>query len=356
MTKILHKNIKDLRIRNGYSQEKLAEIVDVSTGAVSKWESGETSPDLNNLIKLAELFGVSIDFLIGFELEPKGTHYYLRSIKKALKNNVFTEYEDIIDKGLKFYPNNLEIVYRSALFYVYYGMYENKQQKVLKGIKLLYKSLDIFEYNDKFIVSKQQIIRELANAYSSINQTDKSISLLKENNEDEQHDILIGVYLSSLKESASEALDYLSKSYIKNITSTLIILDGMVDSLKNLKMYKKAYDLLLWYEDFVDSIKTDNDSFFNNIKVIIIANQAILRLALSNDYDSNNVEDLIKKCKVLILENCNSYGTENSFKYYYGNETIDIFGDNDLQVQIKRIELDGYTEQFREMWKSVNID
>lgn len=40
MNKKLRKNIKKLRIEKEYSQEKLAEYADVSTGAVSKWESG----------------------------------------------------------------------------------------------------------------------------------------------------------------------------------------------------------------------------------------------------------------------------------------------------------------------------
>lgn len=353
MNKKIHINIKKLRIEKKYSQEKLAEYLDVSTGAVSKWESGETTPDLNNIIKLVRIFGVSIDFLIGYELEPKGTHYFLRSIKNAFKNKKFIDNEDIVNNGLKFYPNNLEIVYRSALFYVYYGMYEEQKDKVQKGIKLLYKSLDLLEYNDSFKVSRQKIIVELAKAYSSINKIDKSISLLKDNNEDNQHDILIGIYLSLNKETSYEALEYLSKSYIKNIRDILTIIDGTVDTLKNLKKYKDAYNLLIWLEKFIDSIKADDDDFFNSIKTITIANQAILRLALPSDYDSNTTEELLKKCKELNESNTPSYGSEKSFKYYFGNESIDIYADNDLDMHIDRIELEGFTEDFRRIWKEI---
>lgn len=350
MNKKLRKNIKKLRIEKEYSQEKLAEYADVSTGAVSKWESGETTPDINNLIKLARIFGVSIDFLIGYELQSKGIYYFLRTIKAALNNKEFISYEETVNNGLKFYPNNLKIIYRSALFYIYFGIYEEQNKKVKKGIELLYKSLDLLEYNDNFEVSKQQIIIELANAYSSINQMNKSISLLKENNEDNQHDILIGVYLSMKKHTSFEALEYLSKSYIKNITDTLVIIDGTINTLKNLKKYKDAYNLLIWYEKFIDSIKSENDTFFDNIKIIIIANQAILRLALSSNYDSNTTQHLIKKCKELYNDNLSSHGTEKSFKYYFGNDSIDIYGDNDLNMQINRIELEGFTEKFRNIW------
>ncbi|MFM1525169.1 MULTISPECIES: helix-turn-helix domain-containing protein [Helcococcus] len=354
MKKNIHKNIRNLRKEKGYSQEKLAEYADVSTGAVSKWESGETTPDITNLIKLAQIFGVSVDFLIGYVLEPNGTYYFLRTIKEALKNKDFIDKQDIIKNGLKYYPNNLEIIYRSALFYIYFGIYEEQNEEIKKGIELLYKSLYLLDYSENFKVSKQQIIVELANAYSSINEVDKSISLLKDNNDDNVHDILIGVYLSLRNNTSYEALEYLSRSYIKNITDTMIIIDGVVETLKKLKNYKEAYNLLLWYEKFIDSIKSEDDKFFKSIKIITIANQAIVRLALHSNYDSNTSEKLIKKCKDLYNESVSTYGNETSFKYYFGNEPIDIFGDDDLNMQIKRIELEGYTDEFRKTWKSIH--
>ena len=57
------KEIARLRKENGISQEKLAEILGVSRQAVTKWESGKTNPDTENLMALAKVFGVSIDNL-----------------------------------------------------------------------------------------------------------------------------------------------------------------------------------------------------------------------------------------------------------------------------------------------------
>ncbi|WP_439425591.1 helix-turn-helix transcriptional regulator [Oenococcus alcoholitolerans] len=55
----------------GYSQDDIAKKMFVSRQAVSKWESGESTPDLSNLVKLAELFEVSLDELI---LDSKKTN------------------------------------------------------------------------------------------------------------------------------------------------------------------------------------------------------------------------------------------------------------------------------------------
>lgn len=60
----LGENIKKLRKEKGLSQEQLAEMLNVSRQAVSKWESGKTYPDIDNLILLKGIFNVTLDDLI----------------------------------------------------------------------------------------------------------------------------------------------------------------------------------------------------------------------------------------------------------------------------------------------------
>ena len=59
----------DLRKKNGWSQEELAEKLNVSRQAVSKWEGAQSIPDMTRIIQLSELFGVSTDYLLKDELE-----------------------------------------------------------------------------------------------------------------------------------------------------------------------------------------------------------------------------------------------------------------------------------------------
>ena len=65
---ILAEKIVELRKKNGWSQEELAEKLEVSRQAVSKWESAQSVPDLNRVLQLSELFGVSTDYLLKDEL------------------------------------------------------------------------------------------------------------------------------------------------------------------------------------------------------------------------------------------------------------------------------------------------
>ena len=56
--------LKDLRVKNQYSQEKLGELLGLSRQSISKWEQGYATPDTENLLKLSELYGVSVGTLL----------------------------------------------------------------------------------------------------------------------------------------------------------------------------------------------------------------------------------------------------------------------------------------------------
>lgn len=68
---ILADKIIRLRKKNGWSQEELAERVNVSRQAVSKWEGAQTIPDLEKILQLSELFGVTTDYLLKDEIEDE---------------------------------------------------------------------------------------------------------------------------------------------------------------------------------------------------------------------------------------------------------------------------------------------
>ena len=57
------------RKKNGWSQEELAERIGVTRQAVSKWEGAQTTPDLQKLLMMSKVFGVSADYLLKDEME-----------------------------------------------------------------------------------------------------------------------------------------------------------------------------------------------------------------------------------------------------------------------------------------------
>ncbi len=68
---ILADKIIELRKKNGWSQEELAEKMDVSRQSISKWEGAQSVPDMNRIIRLSQVFGVSTDFLLKDEIDTE---------------------------------------------------------------------------------------------------------------------------------------------------------------------------------------------------------------------------------------------------------------------------------------------
>ena len=76
-------NLKNLRNQHGYTQEDVAEHLQVSRQAVAKWEKGESIPDIENCMALAKLYNVTLDNLVNFDdagtglnVPPKGKHFF----------------------------------------------------------------------------------------------------------------------------------------------------------------------------------------------------------------------------------------------------------------------------------------
>ena len=68
------KNLKRLRQENGISQQQLADIIMVSQQSINKYENHRVEPDIDTLIKMADYFNVTVDFLIGrTETPPQET-------------------------------------------------------------------------------------------------------------------------------------------------------------------------------------------------------------------------------------------------------------------------------------------
>ena len=73
----LEEQIKHYRKQAGLSQEKMAEKIGVSRQAITKWENGTGTPDIANLMAIADLFQISVDELLSNEKSQKKQSDYI---------------------------------------------------------------------------------------------------------------------------------------------------------------------------------------------------------------------------------------------------------------------------------------
>ena len=82
---IIAKNIADLRKKNGLTQAEFAEKLNYSDKAISKWERGESVPDIATLKIIAEMFGVTVDYLL--EEDHTKADALIETLKRDKKRN-----------------------------------------------------------------------------------------------------------------------------------------------------------------------------------------------------------------------------------------------------------------------------
>ena len=106
------KNIKRLRLEKNVTQEQLSEAMGVSCAAVSKWERGDTYPDITLLQPLAFYFGVSMDELMGYNEEK--VRASIDKVIESYRNSWNSDYirsREIIVEAYRNYPNDYRVMH-----------------------------------------------------------------------------------------------------------------------------------------------------------------------------------------------------------------------------------------------------
>lgn len=79
------KDLRKWRERKGLSQKEVAISLGVAPPQISKWESGTTDPTLENLIKLCELYGVTLDEIVGLPASPGALTHEERDLLRVFR-------------------------------------------------------------------------------------------------------------------------------------------------------------------------------------------------------------------------------------------------------------------------------
>lgn len=114
MTEI-YKRLKQLRIEHNLTQTEVATALNVTTQAVSKWESQTTLPDISQLVPLADFYGVTVDYLLGHNPDSAAEEIsgYLETCDNSLNTRNKEEWALAIDETkrmLRKYPKEYRLM------------------------------------------------------------------------------------------------------------------------------------------------------------------------------------------------------------------------------------------------------
>lgn len=131
------------RKKKGFSQEQVAERLCVSAQAVSKWETGVSYPDISLLPIIANLFGVSVDYLLGVNLSEKeeAINAALEECRQLTEQKQYGDAVTILRHTLVRYPSEPRLMYQLAWNLT--GTIRETPENLYEAIKIYEKILQL---------------------------------------------------------------------------------------------------------------------------------------------------------------------------------------------------------------------
>ena len=340
---MLGERIANLRKSKGISQDELGEILSTSRQAISKWERGESDPDIGRLKDLAVYFNVSIDYLLGYDVEETSANNFIERLRKCSANGNYDISVDEIKMVVSRNANNLNLILASIDYLGDYYFLSRHKELVDIFISYVKKAILLFQPNNIYdstlndlhhLVAGAYVLKEeyeLAKEYVKENQVIKCEELLSQcelalGNYEEVEKISSDIFLNSIgalidsnaiqirvflrTNRIKEALDLsdwsinLTKSVGKNeedlmsVVYVFSFIKAYCEKILGLD-YKETLDFLKNNRDKTSGFKNIKDSlkFYNDKKIVFASESGDIKNDLYKE-----IEEL-KKNKIKCYQN-----------------------------------------------------
>lgn len=266
---ILADKIIEERKKNGWSQEELASKLGVSRQAVSKWESAGSIPDLQRILQMSELFGVTTDYLLKDEIEEERLNEYVETKTIKVSMEEANQYLDMKSRGSKIVANATSLCILSPVPLIVVGKMTEDHTLVGFGLVFLLILVAIAVY---LFVNYGLHESHMQHLEKESFETEYGVSgMVRERREQYEstftRNIAIGVVLCILSviptimAGVMEVEDYMSGI---SVGLLLIIVSIGVNILIRADMIKSSYDTLLQEGEYTKEekhLKKKTDDF-----------------------------------------------------------------------------------------------
>lgn len=159
----LGENLRALRNKDGVTQEQLAEALEVSPQAVSRWENGAAFPDISVLPVIANFFDVTVDYILGVDTahRQKEIDMAIETDQKLRSQGETVKSVEFLREKAKEFPSNHIILHRLAcsLFSLYHQSGENfseekKREMAREAVELCKRALRYCGSGDQLFIGQ----------------------------------------------------------------------------------------------------------------------------------------------------------------------------------------------------------
>ena len=326
----LSENIKKYRKEMNLTQEGLAEAFGVTVGAVSKWESGSTVPDILTMMELADFFNVSMDILLGYNISSKTIEDISGRIIRLAENQQYTEAVSEAEKALVRYPVSFKIVRACAFLYAILYRVNQKEEDAKKSVALHEKALTLLSQNDDSDFNEFNIRMNIAKLKIVID-PDGALAEFNKINYLGIADTDIARLLHK-KGETDEALERYTKALFYNLMRDLDLSLNMslaIASRGTKKDFIEACDLIDRSIAYSDSASFGKNSYTSRLKAILLITKA-LALSCLTEYESmkSTIDEAYALAKKYDDNPNNSF--RNFIKFWHAKEDFKPLASDDL--------------------------
>ena len=257
----LSENIRMFRKQRKLTQEKLAEALGVTVGAVYKWESGLSVPELGMIVEIADFFEISVDALLGYKMQD----HRMEALEKRLTEYCRTMDPAAVeeaDKALAKYPYSFRIVYTAASIHLAYGAANHSKEELMRALDLLEQARVLLPQNDDPKISEATISGDMSLIWFQLNEYEKGLELLKKNNANGIFSGGIGACLAVYMGRPEEAPSYLSEAMLDALSNLFTTVLGYLFVYRSRNDWDQALSIISWSLDILNGIKTEGKIYF----------------------------------------------------------------------------------------------
>jgi len=308
----LGENIRKLRKQKSLTQENLAEALGVTVGAISKWELGASTPDIQYIVEMADFFETSVDVLFGYQLQSNTLNTTLEELDQCRQTKNYERGLKLVEKALQKYPNNFQVTYKCGRLLTLFGMEKNSVESTEKSISLLYRSIELFSQNTDEELSEIEIYSNIAECYMFMHKSEEALELLKKHNPGGLNNATIAMIYAVDIKKPELAFPYLTKSLGECLQSLIRTIVGFSNAYIEKGQFNQAYEALTWLNQILVGFKSSERSvtYIDKLIAIFSAGSAYISVQLNRFEDAR--EHLRHAYKVAQLFDAHpDYGMRN---------------------------------------------
>lgn len=344
---MLGKRIYELRKKLNISQEEFAMAINTSRQAVSKWELGDSYPEVNKLKDIASFFNVSIDYLLNYDIENTSYKEFLNSLKAAINNKEFSISVNEIKSYVSRYSNNFYLYCYSSYYLFVLDLEKNERNLLELIIAYCKKAISLYDSQETGNIGLNDIHSFIIEVYMVYKKYDFAMEYMQTNKIYDNRAIAECYYrLKKYKDSS----DVISNMYISAISDIISSSHLQIRILLKQKKEKEAYELTNWILNLINSVEKIKGSFKEE-KIIYLYIKVICEKVLKIKSDNT-----IKELSILINSEKNDIFNTGAVKFYYGEQRALYIDFKDYKKRLKEEILedkDEYFELYNEVFKEV---